>query len=370
MSKRFIFMLAGVTLLFSGIFGFKWFIDGQIDAFFDQMPAPTVTITAANARVDHWTPEVRAVGTLEAVQGAVLSTEIGGIVREILFEAGAHAAEGTLLLLLDTESDQAERARLEAAARLAEQELQRVRSLFREQNISEAEVQRRQSEAEQALAAVAAQQARINQKSLRAPFDGVLGIRRVNLGQFVSPGDAMVTLESVDPIYVNFTLTERRLDQVRPGQSIAVEVDAFAEKFQGEITAIEPRVRVASRNFEVQGLLGNPNGNLRAGQFARVTMAIGEPEEVIVLPQTSIRFNPFGNSVFVLYEDENGQLRVRERFVQTGERRGDLIRITEGLEAGERVASSGLLKLQNETPVTITDDAKPGEDPAPRPANA
>ncbi len=370
MTKRFVLMLLGVSLVFGGIFGFKWFVDGQIDAFFDQMPVPTATITATNARIEHWTPEVRSVGTLQAVQGAVLSTEVGGIVREILFEAGAQVAKGTLLLRLDTESDQAEISRLEAAARLAEQELQRVRRLVREQNVSEAEVQRRQSEAEQARAAVAAQRARINQKSLLAPFDGVLGIRRVNLGQFVSPGDAMVTLESVDPIHVNFTLTERRLGQVRPGQSIEVAVDAFAEKFHGEIVALEPRVRVASRSFEVQGLLGNPEGKLRAGQFARVTMAVGEPDRVVVLPQTSIRFNPFGNSVFVIYEDDEGQLRVRERFVQTGERRGDLIRITEGLDAGEWVASSGLLKLQNQTPVTITEDAKPSEDPAPRPDNA
>lgn len=370
MTKRFILMLLGVSLVFGGIFGFKWFIDGEIDAFFDQMPVPTVTINATDARIDHWTPEVRAVGSLESVQGAVLSTEVGGIVREILFEAGARVTEGTVLLRLDTDTDQAELTRLEAAARLADQELQRVRRLLREQNISEAEVQRRQSEAEQARAAVAAQRARINQKNLRAPFDGLLGIRRVNLGQFVSPGDPMVTLESVDPIYVNFTLTERRLGQVRPGQSIEAEVDAFAETFQGEIIALEPRVSVASRNFEVQGLLGNPDGKLRAGQFARVTMAVGEPEEVVFLPQTALRFNAFGDSIFVVYEDNEEQLRVRERFVQTGERRGDLIRVTEGLEAGERVASSGLLKLQNETPVVITEDAEPSENPAPRPGNA
>ena len=370
MIKRFILMLLVVGILFGGIFGFKTFIDAQIDEFFDQMPVPTATITATEARVARWSEEIRAVGTLEAVQGTTLTTEVGGIVREILFQPGTEVQADTELLRLDTETDQAQLASLQAAARLADQELRRARQLQQERNISEAEVQRRESEADQARASVAAQQARISQKSLRAPFDGILGIRRVNLGQFISPGDPIVTLEAVDPIFVNFTLTERRLGQIRTGQSIAVDVDSFADSFAGEIIAIEPRVRSASRSFEVQALLDNPEQRLRAGQFARVTLALGEPTEVIVLPQTALRFNPFGNSVFVIYEDDEGQLRVRERFVQTGERRGDLIRITEGLEAGERVASSGLLKLQNETPVGITEEARPSEDPAPSPPNA
>lgn len=370
MNRRFFLMLFAVILVFGGIFGFKAFIDTQIDAFFDAMPVPTATITATVARVDHWTPEIRAIGSLEAVQGATLSTEVGGIVREILFQPGSEVMEGTPLLRLDTETDRAELVSLEAAARLADQEWQRARRLAAEQNISEAELQRRRSELDQARAAVATQQARINQRSLRAPFDGVLGIRRVNLGQFVSPGDPVVTLESVDPIYVNFTLAERRLGHVSTGQPIQVRVDAFDETFEGVISAIEPRVRTDSRSFEVQALLANPERRLRAGQFARVTLATGDAEAVIVLPQTAIRFNPFGNSVFVLYEDDEGQLRVRERFVETGERRGDLIRILDGLEAGERVASSGLLKLQNETPVEITEQAQPSEDPDPRPGNA
>lgn len=370
MNRRFLLMLLAMTAILGGIFGFKAFINAQIDAFFDAMPIPTATITATEAHIDHWTPEIRAVGSLEAVQGAVLSTEVGGIIREILFQPGSEVVEGTVLLRLDTETDQAELLSLEAAARLAEQELLRARRLVEERNIAEAELQRRQTEAEQARAAVAAQRARINQKSLRAPFDGVLGIRRVNLGQFISPGDAVVTLESVDPIYVNFTLAERRLGQVRAGQPLQVHVDAFAETFAGRITAIEPRVRTDSRSFEIQGLLPNPDRRLRAGQFARVTLATGDPEPVIVVPQTAIRFNPFGNSVFVLYEDDTGQLRVRERFVQTGERRGDLIRIRDGLEPGERVASSGLLKLQTGTPVAVTEEAEPSADPAPRPPNA
>ena len=370
MRKRFFFMLLATGLVLGGIFGFKAFINAQIDAFFDDMPVPTVTITASSARAELWTPEIRAVGSLETVQGTMLSTEVGGVVREILFQPGSEVAQGTPLLQLDTETDRADLNTLEVAARLAEQEWQRARRLAEERNISEAELERRRSELDQARAAIAAQRARIRQKTLYAPFAGVLGIRRVNLGQFVAAGDPVVSLESLDPIFVNFTLPEGRLGQVRVGQTVAVRVDASAETYTGKISTIEPRVRAESRSFEVQALLANPDYELRPGQFARVTLAVGAPESVIVLPQTAVRFNPFGNSVFLLYEDEGGQLRVRERFVQTGERRGDLIRITGGLEPGARVASSGLLKLQNETPVAITEEAQPTEDPDPRPDNA
>lgn len=370
MSKRFFLMLFAVTVVFGGVFGFKAFVQTQIDAFFDSMPLPTVTITATEVRTAFWTPETTAIGTLEPVQGTALSLEVGGIIREILFESGTTVRQGTLLLQLEIEADQAELRRLQAAAALAEQELDRVLRLERERNISEAEVQRRRAEAQQSRASVLAQEARINQKRLRAPFAGELGIRRVNVGQFVAPGTEIVSLQSLDPIYVHFTLPERRLGQISAGQSVQIEVDAFPEPFFGTVHVIEPRVRSASRHFEVQAILENPENQLRPGQFARVRLATGETEEVMQIPQTAVRFNPFGNSVFVIYEDEQEQLRVRERFVVTGERRGNLIRILEGLEPGERIASSGLLKLQNEAPIAITDRVEPDESIDPRPPNA
>jgi membrane fusion protein (multidrug efflux system) len=370
MSRRFFLMLLAVGVVFGGIFGFEAFVQTQIDAFFDNMPVPTETITATEARAAFWTPEVTAIGTLEPVQGTALSMEIGGIVREISFAPGTRVTEGEVLLRLDTETDVAELQSLRAAAQLAEQELDRARRLEQERSISEAEVQRRQAAAQQARAAVSAQQARINQKNLRAPFDGVLGIRRVNLGQFVAPGTAIVSLQALDTLYVNFTLPERWLGQVMVGQAVEIQVDAFDQAFSGQISVIEPQVRSASRNFEVQALLANPDNQLRPGQFARVRLATGDAERVVQIPQTAVRFNPYGNSVFVLYEDEDAQLRVRERFIITGERRGNLIRVLEGLEPGERIASSGLLKLQNTTPVRITDQAEPVESLTPRPPNA
>lgn len=190
-----------------------------------------------------------------------------------------------------------------------------------------------------------AQEARIRQKSLRAPFAGELGIREVSVGQFVGPGDPIVVLEALQPLYVNFTLPERRLGEIALGQDVRVEVDAFGEEFTGEVTAIEPRVRAASRMFRVQALLENEQGRLRAGQFARVTLDRGESEEAVVAPQTAIRFAPWGQSVFVIAEDDEGQLRVEQRLIETGARRGDLVQVLDGLEPGERIAASGLLKL-------------------------
>ncbi|WP_019024647.1 MULTISPECIES: efflux RND transporter periplasmic adaptor subunit [unclassified Thioalkalivibrio] len=369
MSKRFFLMLLGVALVLGGIFGFKAFVDQQIAEFFDEMPEPTATINAATVETDRWAPQLRAVGDLEAVQGATLSFEAQGIVDRIHFANGAFAEAGETLVELDTELDEAELESLRAEAQLSARELERARGLVQRNDISDSEFQRRATEAQQAQAAVNAQEARIRQKRLRAPFDGQLGIRQVNEGQFVGPGDPIVVLESLDPLYVNFTLPERRLANVERGQSVEVTVDAYGETFEGQITAIEPRVRAASRMFRVQAMITNEDHRLRPGQFARVTLQRGEPEEGLVVPQTAVRFAPWGNSVFVIFEDDDGDKRVEQRLVEIGERRGDLVRIVDGLEEGDEIAVSGLLKLQNDTPVKITEDAQPDAERDPRPAN-
>ncbi|WP_019594300.1 efflux RND transporter periplasmic adaptor subunit [Thioalkalivibrio sp. ALM2T] len=367
--KRFILMLVAVAIVLGGIFGFKAFVDQQIAEYFEDMPEPVVTINAAEVTTDSWTPQVRAIGSLEAVQGATLSFEAQGIVETIHFENGARVEAGDPLVDLDTTLDEAELDNLRAGERLARRELERARGLIERNDISDSEFQRRVAEAEQAQASVKAQEARIQQKSLRAPFAGELGIREVSVGQFVGPGDPIVVLEALQPLYVNFTLPERRLGEIALGQAIRVEVDAFGEEFTGEVTAIEPRVRAASRMFRVQALLENEQGRLRAGQFARVTLDRGEAEEAVVAPQTAIRFAPWGRSVFVIAEDDEGQLRVEQRLIETGARRGDLVQVLDGLEPGERIAASGLLKLQNDSPVEITEDAQPDAERDPRPAN-
>lgn len=371
MNKRMIVMLIGVGILFGGIFGYKAFVNAMIDDFFDNMPAPTATITAGEARHMSWTRQLEAVGSFSPVQGAMLTTEVGGIVREIRFESGSTVDTGAVLAILDSETDQARLRSLESAQRLAALELERARLLASRNNISEAELQRRESEADQAVAALNEQRARLAQKTLRAPFSGQLGIRQVNVGQYISPGDPVVSLQSVNPIYVNFSLPERQVAEIRRGQELTVRVDARDSQFSGTVNAIEPSIRDSTRTFETQALVENPDGLLRAGMFGRVSLNIGQPDDVVVAPLSGVSFSPYGNSVFVITEDDDGQLRVNRRFIQTGARRGDLVVVTEGLEPGDRLATSGLLKLRNDAVVTISDDpaVQPREEMAPQPDN-
>lgn len=372
MNKRLLLMLIGVAILFGAIFGFKWFSDRMMNQFFDDMPQPPAAITVATARIERWAPTTESPGTLSAVNGAELSTELGGIVHEIHFDSGQRVVEGDRLISLDTRADRADLESLVAARNLAEQELQRQRRLVEQQSGSRADLDRRQSEFDQARARVAAQQARIDQKTLRAPFDGIAGIRRVNPGQYVAPGTPLVALQSVDPIYADFELPERELARLREGIDVSVRVDAWpGEDFAGTLTAIEPAVQASTRTVAVQATLDNPDEKLRPGMFARVELNLDEAVEQVVIPQTAIRYSPYGNSVFIV-EGSGDDARVRQHFVTTGATRGDLVAVSEGLDAGQTVASSGLLKLQNDTPVNIvTSEAlQPSEDPDPQPDNS
>lgn len=371
MFKRMSLMLAAVFIIFGGIFGYKAIGNYFMNQFFDNMPMPTASITAATAKPDRWEGAMAAVGNFVATQGTELTSEASGIVRQILFESGATVEQGQLLVKLDDSIDQPELARLKAAERLAYIELERTKRLYQDNSVAELDLRRRESESEQAKAAVRMQQARIAQKEIRAPFSGIVGIRQVNLGQLVSPGSKVVSIEALDPIYLNFTLPEQQLARLHTGQQVRVRIDAFPEQsFKGEITAIAPAVRASSRSIEIQATLANPEQQLRPGMFGRVEVLTGDVQEVLLVPQTAIQFNTFGNSVFVLRE-EDGQLKAFQRFVQTGERRGDLINITGGLEAGDQVATSGLLKLRNGAAVKVSENgnAQPSAELTPQPAN-
>lgn len=371
MNKRMIIMLVFAGVLFGGIFGFKAIINQVIANVFDNMEAEAVTISTTVARTERWVPRFEAAGTLTPVNGAELSVEIGGIVREVHFENGQRVEAGQPLVSLDTRVDEAELAQLKAAERLAELELARQQRLFDQQSISRAVLERAESEADQARAAVAARQALIDQKTLTAPFAGRAGIRRVNPGQFLSPGEPVVSLQSLDPITIDFNLPQRQLPMLVEGQRVRVSFDVFPdERFEGEISAIEPRLRESTRTVLVQARLNNPDERLRPGMFGRVELDLGSEEEVIVLPQTALRFATYGDSVFVI-EEKDGEKVVSQRFVQTGGTRGDLVTIRDGLDEGTEVAASGLLKLQNNARVKIDNDenTRPSEDAEPRPSN-
>jgi membrane fusion protein, multidrug efflux system len=374
MNKRMFWMLVLTALVFGGIFGFKWFGNKMMNQFFDNMPAPPATISSAVASSVEWTDRLEAVGTVVAVNGAQVTTEAAGVVDSIRFESGQEVKAGTVLLTLDTHTDIAELKALSAQAELARNELARFERLYGLESISKAELDRRQSEYDQAAARAAAQQARIAQKTIRAPFSGELGIRQVNLGQFVAPGNPIVSLQSLDPVYVNFSLPEQNLARLREGLQVRLSVDAYpGETFEGRISAIEPEVDTATRNVRVQATVPNPQRKLRPGMFSRLSIDFANSRTVILVPRTAISFAPFGNSVYVVTETGEGEQKsrvVKRRFVKTGEIRGDLVEVTEGLKAGEEIASSGLLKLQNDTRVTINNSVQPSAEEAPTPPNS
>lgn len=371
MRLRMFLMLLGSLIVFGLIFGYKAIGNYFMNDFFDNMPEPTATITASEVREDEWTQELSAVGTFKAVNGTMLASQMSGIVTEIGFSNGERVEQGQLLFKLDTDVDEAELERLRAAQRIAETEARRLERLRATQNISESEVERALSEAAQAQAAVQAQEAMIRQKTIRAPFDGITGLRRVNKGQFINAGTELVALESFAPIFLNFSMPEQHLSRIRVGQTVSAGVDAMTgERFRGEITAIEPRIHESTRTVEVQATFENQDEILRPGMFGRVRMTFGDPRQVKVIPRTAVQFNPFGNVVYII-EESDGEKRVRQRLIRTGQTQGDLIEITEGLELGDRIATSGLLKLRNDAKVRITEDedVQPPEERQPQPEN-
>ena len=381
---RLILMLLLALLVFGGVFAVKAIIGAQTNKFFDNMPQPAAAVSAAEAKAERWADDAQSVGTLVAVNGTDVTTEAGGVVRSIEFEAGQPVKAGAVLVRLNTDNEVATLKSLETSARLAKVQADRWQQLGKDQLVSLDEMQQRVAASASAQAQADAQRALISQKTIRAPFSGELGIRKVNLGQFVSPGDAIVSLQQLDPIYLDFSLPEQQMDKLKPGTAIRATVDALpGQVFEGRITAIEPRVDPDTRNFTAQATLENPDGLLRPGAFARVGFALGGEREVVVIPQTAVSFNPYGNAVFVIgkAKREEGEtdmqgkpltgdkLVVTQRFIKTGATRGDLIAVAEGLEPGEQVATSGLLKLRNGAEVTINNKVQPTADARPEAEN-
>lgn len=363
-------MLAVCTIVFGGIFGFKWFGNRMMNEFFDSAPVAPVTVSSAVAYRDTWPNRLSAVGTVRAEQGADITTETSGIVDSLQFTSGGRVEAGQIIATLDRATDAAELDALMAQAELAEQELSRAERLYEQRAVPQSELDRRAAEAAAARALVAAQQARIARKVIRAPFGGLLGIRKVDLGQYISPGTPIVSLQSLDPIYVNFKLPQQRLSIIREGMPVTVEVEAFADhRFAGTITAIEPAIDTSTRNFEVQATFANPRLLLRPGMFAQVEVDLGQSDDRIVVPQTAVSFNPYGDSVWILDERDGGGLTAERRVVQTGRRRGDLVEIEAGLDAGTEIATSGLLKLRNGIPVMVNNDTRPSALESPTPPN-
>lgn len=382
MNKRMIIMLIACTLVFGLIFGGVYVKNWMTDQYFNNMPQPAAAVTATEAKKDAWALVLEAVGTVKAVNGVEVTSEASGVVESLGFDSGEQVEKGDLLVQLNDDVDRARLQELETAEATQLSGRQRYTRLYQQGNASEVERDLAVSEYLQAKARTQAQRELLRQKSIRAPFNGVVGIRKVDIGQYVTPGAPLVSLRQLEPIYVNFSMPEQQLGQINRGLKVRAELTAFpGEQFEGEITAVEPGVDPDTRNFNIQATFENDANKLRPGMFARVTVQLPQAEDVVVVPRTAISFNPYGNSVYVIQGDMNEagdsddkgskpELIVKRRFVETGRTRGTMVAVTNGLKPGERIATSGLLKLRNDARVEINNEVRPPEDTDPNPDNS
>jgi membrane fusion protein (multidrug efflux system) len=309
-----------------------------------------------------------------AERGVTLGAELPGTVRAISFESGSTVKRGDVLVKLDTSAEEAQLAAALADASLARLTLGRARRLREGQANAQADLDAAEARAAQADATVATLRANIAKKTIRAPFDGRISIRQVELGQVVSPGTPIASLQSVSPIHADFWLPQQALAELSPGQRVRMRTDAFRDRtWDGEITTVNPEVDAATRNVRVRATFPNPDGRLRPGMYANVEVLSTEERSVLVIPATAVMFAPYGDSVFAVEEkkDEAGQTTtvVRQKFVRTGDRRGDLVAVVSGLEPGETVVSSGAFKLRNGTAVAVNNALAPDAQLAPKPAD-
>jgi len=371
---RMVVMLVLVVGVFAGLGGMKYL---QIKEALSRMgPPPPATVSTTVAAFDDWQPQLEAVGSLRAVNGADLAFEVPGIVEELHFNSGDEVQAGAVLIKLRDDEDVSKLHSLQAVADLANITYERDMKQIGAQTVSQATVDADKSKLTAARANIAEQQALIDKKVIHAPFDGRLGIRAVDLGQYLAAGTTVVTLQSLDPIYVDFFLPQQALDQIRIGQTISAKVDTYpGQLFAGEISAIEPKVDSASRNVRVRATLKNPDYRLLPGMYATVNIATGDPQRFVTLPQTAITFNAYGNTVYIVDKGEAGadgqpRLTVRQSFVKTGETRGDQIAVLDGVKEGETVVTAGQLKLRNGATVAVNNAVLPSADANPAPAPA
>jgi membrane fusion protein (multidrug efflux system) len=372
MKRAFLFLV--VLLVFVGLAGglgyFQYFVKpDMIRGFISQAPQPVNVVAAAGAETAKWTPLLPAIGTFRALQGVEVAPQVGGIVREIKFESSQDVAKGAPLVQIDDSTEQADLKSNDAALKNAEVSLQRQRQLIAGGNTPQANLDAAWATRDQAAAASEHTRAIIAQKAIVAPFAGRLGIRRIDVGQYVSPGTMLVTLQQLDPIYVDFSLPEQNLADLKPGQTLETQVDAYPGTiFKGTIKFIDARVSADTRNVMVRGEMPNPQKKLLPGMFANVNVLAGAPKEVVTLPRTSISYSLYGDSVYVLTPapQKAGEAQaagsdqlyaIERRFVRPGDAREDKVAILEGVQPGELVVSEGQIKLQQNARVRVDPNA-------------
>lgn len=353
--------VAVLVMVFGGIFGGKAYRDHQAAAALAGRSYPPVSVSTASARQASWKSTVRVVGTLRAVDGTEITAQLAGNVTQIAFQSGARVEQGQLLVQIDNSTQLATLHSDEARMRQARLDLERARKLFRERAISEQQLQTAEMHHDVMQAAVENDRALLRKLQITAPFSGVLGVREVSLGQYVSPGTGIVSLQRWDPMLLDFALPQHLLGQLRIGQEISFTVDAYpGESFGGRVTAFGSRVDPDTRNVDVQASLANADERLRPGLFGHVALSLDEPLDGIAVPHTAIAYSTFGDTVYVVGNGEEGRKVARARVVQVrAERDGQVLLAAEGLGAGDEVVVAGQNKLRDGAPVTIDNSVQP-----------
>jgi len=375
MIKRMLIMLVLVGATLFGVFGFKGFVDGKIKEAMSGMGNMPQTVSTTVAQETDWQQQVEAVGSLRAVNGADLSLELAGVVDKIEFDSGQDVQAGQVLLRLRNDDDVAKLESLEALAKLAQITYDRDVKQLKAQAVSQAVIDSDAANLKNSQALAEQQRSIVDKKILRAPFAGHLGLRQVDLGQYLAPGTVIVTLQSLTPIYADFTLPQQALDKISVGQAVTAKADTYPGKtFEGKITAISPKVDLATRNVQVRAILDNPEKLLTPGMFVTVDAVTGQPEKLVTLPQAAISYNSYGSLVYVVEEKGKGpdgkpHLIAQQTFVAVGATRGDQVSITKGLKEGVTVVTGGQMKLRNGVSVVVNNTVVPKDNANPKPVD-
>ncbi len=375
MVKPFIILGIVAAVIFGGIYGWQLFVGKMIKGKMGEMAAAPQTVSTTLAASSNWQTRTRALGSLRAVRGADLAAQASGVVDKIHIESGAEIAAGTVLLTLKANDDPAKLAQLQATAELAAITYKRDQEQLAAQAISQATVDSDAATLRSARAQVAGQQALIEEKTVRAPFAGKLGLRQVDEGQYLAAGTTVVTLQALDPIYIDFYMPQQALSVLQPGQMVTASVDTYpGATFPGKIASISSKVDSASRNVQIRAQFSNADRRLVPGMFANVDVETGEALSHITLPQAAITYNPYGDTVFLVQKngtDDKGnpKLTAVQRFVKLGDTRGDQVAVTEGVAAGDEVVTGGQVKLRSGSPIVVNNKVVPSDDAHPTPPN-
>jgi membrane fusion protein (multidrug efflux system) len=374
--KRMVIMLVLVGLLFGGIFGFKLFTARMIQKAMSAYRQPPVTISTVKAGYQTWLPRLQATGTTRAVRGVDVTTEIPGLVVSLNFKSGEEVKNGQILVRLNADADMARLHALQAEAELARTNLDRDRQQFAVKAISRETLDIAVSDLKNKEALVGQQAAVVAKKTIRAPFAGRLGISTVNPGQYLNPGNKIVTLQDIRSILVDFLVPQDEISRLTVGQPVKATTDTYpGREFEGKTTVISPAVDPRTRNIQIEASIDNPEGMLLPGMFVVVDIQIDQPKQYLTLPQTAVASNPYGDTVYIIEskgKDSEGQplLVARRTFVTLGETRGDQVAVLKGIEEGDQVVSAGQQKLKNGSPVAINNQIQPSNQKAPQPQDS